>query len=135
MPSLKCPVGKIVRNGYKRSKYTRKSGVSVKGSKVRASCIKDVGKPGKGTPIVKLEKDVLKPYGYQPVSGHQSVEERHKSLKKAIKVMGPLPVYRRINYLTVLNKNNKNGKVFRSDKSWIHKHYEVKKTGKHTPVQ
>jgi hypothetical protein len=135
--SKKCKKGEIKRAGYvkktyKRSSYVRKDGTKVrstivKRTKVEPSCIKDRGNIGKGPKIpVKLEKDVFGKYGYDNVN-KLTERQRHISLNKALrsKTIKPLSAFRRLIYLSTLNKNtNKSlSKKFRNDAMWIKKMY------------
>jgi hypothetical protein len=67
-----------------------------------------------------LEKGTLTKFGYSMKNSQQS---RHKSLKKAIKSVKPLSIYRRLNALYVLNKNKHpdNAKIFKDDAEWLKK--------------
>ena len=68
--------------------------------------------------LFHLEKGTLTKFGYSMKKSQQS---RHKSLKKAIKQVKPLSIYRRLNALYVLNKNKHpdNAKVFKNDAEWL----------------
>ena len=120
--SPKCKSGKVLREGYSRKSYTRKSGVFVTSTKVRPGCIKAVGlsrKRGvKGTQLFILEKGTLTKYGYH---SNQSIVERREALKKALKNTKPLSLYRKLNALYVLNKNKNPplAKLFRNDADWV----------------
>ena len=48
----KCPAGKILRDAYTRKSYTKSDGTRVKSKKIKATCVKDMGKPGKGKNII-----------------------------------------------------------------------------------
>lgn len=106
---LSCKKGQI-----KRVAYTKKSGVRVK-----AICIEDKGKPGKGTKIFTLTSNVLAPYGYEHVKD-LTKEKRHTALNKAIKDMKPLSVFRRLIALSTLNKSDDSlYKLFREDADYV----------------
>jgi hypothetical protein len=68
--------------------------------------------------LFHLEKGTLTKFGYSMKKSQQS---RHNSLKKAIKSVKPLSIYRRLNALYVLNKNKhpNNAKVFKDDAEWL----------------
>ena len=53
MTVKKCPEGKILRKGHEKM-------VNNKKVKVPASCVKDMGLPGKGKPLFKLESGEFK---------------------------------------------------------------------------
>ena len=65
-----------------------------------------------------LKKGTLSRFGY---SMKNSQSKRHKSLKKAIKSIKPLSVYRKLNALYILNKNRNplNAKLFKDDAEWL----------------
>lgn len=109
--SKKCKPGEIMREGYKRNKNS---------IEVPPTCIKSkTGKPH-GKQLFVLEKDVLAKYGYTDVKSLTKIE-RMRCLKKALKKLKPLPLMRRLNALSVLNKdqNPKLSKIFKDDSEWI----------------
>ncbi len=111
MPSRSCKSGQI-----RRKAYTRKSGVRVK-----SSCVKDVGKRGKGKSVIKIKhRGSLKKYGYNDVA-HKSVDARHRSLRKAVKAYGSTKVIRKLNAVAVLTKNTnrKLSAKFNADKKFV----------------
>lgn len=118
----KCKTGEIMREGYTRKSFERKSGVHVTGSTVAPACIKAVGlskKRGtKGKQLFVLEKGTLTQYGYH---ANLTEEERHKALKKALVDIKPLSVYRKLNALYVLNKNKDASlaNLYRKDADWV----------------
>jgi len=65
-----------------------------------------------------LKKGSLSHFGY---STKISKSKRHKSLKKAIKSIKPLSIYRKLNALYVLNKNRNpiTAKLFKDDAEWL----------------
>ena len=76
--------------------------------------------------LFHLEKGTLSKFGY---SMKNIQIKRHKSLKKAIKTIKPLAIYRRLIALYVLNKNKhpENAKIFKNDAEWIKTTKEYKK--------
>lgn len=139
-----CPPGQISRSAYVRRitsrvhkrGYTKKtkSGKEIKvfpKSKsifVPASCVKDVGKPGKlpeGAPIIgPLRKGELKKHGY----GYRLPElQRQVALTKAIKEFGALDTYRKLNAVAKLTQRTSPDahKAFTKDRNWIRKTYGV----------
>jgi len=140
MRKMKCPKGMILRNGYTR-KLKNKSNIvkpacivaqSASGSKRseinapllkkrRQDCLTRNRKyktHHKCNVLFQLEKGTLSKFGY---SMKNSQESRHKSLKKAIKHIKQLSIYRRLIALYVLNKNKypENAKIFKNDAEWI----------------
>ena len=67
-----------------------------------------------------MEKDVLKPFGYKNIDMLDK-SSRHIALKKAIRAIKPLSVYRRIIAIATLNKNKdvKLYNILREDAEWI----------------
>lgn len=113
--SKKCKPGEILREGYKRKTRSSKKLIEVP-----PVCIKSqTGKPH-GEQLFVLEKDVLAKYGYVDVKSLTKTERQH-CLKKALKKLKPLSLMRRLNALSVLNKdqNPKLSKIFKDDSEWI----------------
>jgi hypothetical protein len=142
---MKCPPGMILRKGY-----------TIKNKKVKPGCIKAQSNSGLkrtniNAPIIKkmrqkcitrnkkyytkhkcnvlfhLEKGTLSKFGY---SMKNAQIKRHISLKKAIKSITPLSIYRRLIALYILNKNRQpdNAKIFKNDAEWIKTTKEYKKS-------
>jgi hypothetical protein len=112
--SKKCPKGQILKKAY----------TTKKGTKVPATCIKDMGKPGKGPKLFEIpEEDIglLGDFGYTLKKKH---EDRVKALKKAIKENNALKILRHLNALRTLQKSNeKYFKKLDKDVKWIQKNY------------
>jgi len=124
---MSCPIGEI-----RRAAYVRRDG-----SRVASVCIKDVGKPGK-TPSaqrIPLSKDIeLGQFGYKNLL-ELNADERHKALTKAIKHLvtskkitereAAVKVLRRVNLLSILNKNTNitTSDLMERDRNWIHRIY------------
>jgi len=68
--------------------------------------------------LFHLEKGTLSKFGY---SMKNTQIKRHISLKKAIKSIKPLTIYRRLIALYILNKNKQpdNAKIFKNDAEWV----------------
>jgi hypothetical protein len=137
--SLKrCSKGQIKRTAYERKAYSRKAytrsdGTKIKGTRVAKTvvsdgCTKDRGKShGQGRQLFHLEKDVLKKYGY----GHVKISselQRHRALKKALVDIKPLSLFRRLNALYVLNKNQDpdSAELFKEDRNYVRTTSEYK---------
>lgn len=129
-----CPSGYILRKAYVR-KYTtgvRERGFTVhradktyrayptsSSTVVKAACIKDRGKEGKGPQAIgPLRRGELLKHGY---TYRKSSNERHSALRKAAKEFGPLGLYRKLNAVTKLSKRTEPNiaKVFQSDRNWV----------------
>jgi hypothetical protein len=140
---VQCPKGYILRAPYMRSSshrksYTRTSGSQVKSALVKsaivpAQCIKTRGHDervglydSKGQRVyVVLEKGSLGKHGYHNVA-KLSPAQRHSALDKAIAELNGnwLSVFRKINYLAVLNKYNSTmHKLYVADRDYIKSKY------------
>ena len=96
MPSKKCSTNKIMRSAYTRSNGTR----------VQTVCVKNKGAPGK-TPtskkvLPKLKHGLLTEHGYHL---NENATKRQSAIRKAMRVEGNLPVYRRLVVLKTYRKN------------------------------
>lgn len=127
----KCPKGQILKKAYTRKAYVRKNGTKVAKKHVPSKCVKtnksqkQIEYIQKREPII-LKKGELGPFGYMDLK-NISANQRHRALKKAIKVLGPLPVMRKINILMVFSRKHPDlSNLYKSDKEWIYKNYEVK---------
>jgi len=137
----KCKQGQIMREGYYKKPHSShsKTGkkISIKSNWVAPGCIQSpLGRSTKGPKLITLmEKDVLKPFGYHNVE-LLSKSARKEALKKAIKAIKPLSIYRRIIAISTLNKNKdeKLYKILREDADWIKSQpeYIEKKASKKT---
>jgi hypothetical protein len=96
-------------NNKKGSKVNNK-----KGSKINNK------KGSKKKVIIIIEKDVLGKYGYDNIK-NISATKRHIALKKALKELKPLSVYRRLIAIATLNKNKDNElfDILRADAEWV----------------
>lgn len=71
-PKLRCGRGKMVRRAY----------TTKRGTRVPATCIRDLGRKGHGSPILpKLRKGSLTALGYQVKDAEAT---RRKALRKAV---------------------------------------------------
>lgn len=123
-----CPSGTILRNPYVRERKGRRTLVA-------ASCIRDVGNPGKGLAsapgggpgIGPLRKGDLSRFGYDNVAG-MSEGRRHLALASAVRAYGSLTVWRKLNALYVYTRNTAPGSsaTFKADRDWIKAHYGIK---------
>lgn len=114
-----CPPGKAPRAGYTR-KVTKANG-SVQNIRVKAACVKGSSSTAKQT-IGPLRKGELQRFGYSyklPESIRQS------SLRAAIKQLGALDVYRKLDAVAKLSAtaNPQSSRVFAMDRDWIRSNY------------
>jgi hypothetical protein len=81
---------------------------------------KKSSKKGSKKAIIIVDKDVLGKYGYDNIK-NISANKRHIALKKALKELKPLSVYRRLIAIATLNKNKdvKLHDILRDDAEWI----------------
>lgn len=117
MPTT-CPSGKIMRSGYTYKKKSKKI-------KVKSSCVKDQGKPGKGPKLIIMpnyDVGLLSNYGYALSKPH---EERIKAIKKSLKKNSKLKILQHINALRTLFKSNeKYYNKLDKDLKWIQSVYK-----------
>jgi hypothetical protein len=120
-----CPAGTIVRDPYVRIRLGRRQFVP-------ASCIPDVGNPGKGIPggargIGPLRKGDLARFGYTAVT-EMTQGRRHLALAAAVRAYGSLTVWRKLNAVYVYTRNTspKSSAVFKADRDWINATYGLK---------
>ena len=135
--SNRCGPGEILkkgyyRKGYQRDKFTRKDGTNVPSSyipstRVPPTCIRDVGKPGKGPKTLpKLgDKIHFTKYGY---SIYKPEAERRSALRAASKAFNTLEVLRRLNLIRNYQAIPQNKEIFSKDVEYMKKLYaNVKK--------
>lgn len=113
---MRCP-GMISRNKTRCIRPTNASIIK----KMKSRCKRNNKKyhrTSKCNVLFHLEKGTLTKFGYSMKNSQQS---RHKSLKKAIKSVKPLSIYRKLNAIYILNKNKHpdNAKVFKNDAEWL----------------
>jgi hypothetical protein len=112
-----CSKGKILRSPYVRI---------YKGKRrfVPASCINDVGNPGKGiqgsTGIGPLRKGDLAQFGYTSVVS-MTESQRHTSLRKAVQRFGPLTTWRKLHavYIYTRHTSPASSNIFLADRDWV----------------
>lgn len=127
-----CGLGKIEKVGYHRKGYQRKGYIKKDGSvipptyvsaaNVEPTCIKDMGKPGKGP------KTLPKPNGYIRLSKygyaiHKSKNQRRAALRAATKDYNTLAVLRRLNLLRNFQAIPENKEIFSNDVEYMKKLY------------
>ncbi len=106
---MKCKKGKILRKSY-----TKKNG-----TKVKSTCIKDLGLQGKGPIILpKLQQGTLTKFGY---SSKNSNIKRRTSLKKAVKKYTKPAVIHKLNAISTLTKNTNPtlSKIYKQDMVFV----------------
>jgi len=121
-----CPRGKILRNAYLQlSRKTRKRRF------VPASCIRNVGNPGKGFQgtgpgIGPLRKGDLTKFGYEHITS-MSPLKRKVALAKAVRAYGSLTIWRKLNALYVYTRNTspESSARFDEDRNWVREKYGI----------
>lgn len=116
-----CPSGKIPRVSYTRR--VKRSNGSSKNIHVRSSCVKgSASKVPSNQRIGPLRKGELQRFGY---SYKLPDSMRHSSLKAAIKELGALNVYRKMDAVAKLSvtANPVASRAFTADRDWIRSHY------------
>lgn len=112
-----CPAGKIPRVSYTRR--VKRSNGSSKNIHVKSSCVKGVGSKVTSTQrIGPLRKGELQRFGY---SYKLPESTRHSSLRAAMKELGALNVYRKLDAVAKLSltANPAASRVFTADRDWI----------------
>ena len=122
-----CPAGKILRSGYTatRKKKTLIGRLLKRGTtyRVKATCIKNKGAPGKGPAVIgPLKTGDLKAKGYDATD---SASQRHAAIAQAVGAYGRLSTLRKLNAIAVLNKttSTSRAKTFKTDRNWVKKTY------------
>lgn len=119
----------IRRSAYTRKAYTRKTGVSVRGSRVPARMIRDVGARGKwryehmGAPgIGQLQRGLMSSLGYNV---NAKASTRHQAVDRAVKKYGKLSTLRKLNAVAVYTRRTSPAKSrkFKSDVKYVQKKY------------
>ena len=116
-----CPPGKAPRAGYTR--HVTKANGSRQSIRVKSACVK--GSLSKVQTIGPLRKGELQRFGY---SYKLPESIRHSSLRAAIKQLGALDVYRKLDAVAKLSAtaNPQSSRVFAADRDWIRSHYVLK---------
>lgn len=137
----KCKSGEIEKVGYYRKGYQRKSfkrsdGTAVKSSYISntyvpPTCIKDVGKPGKGPKTLPKPGDEihLTNYGYNI---HRPESTRRSALRKASRDSSILLVLRRLNLLRNYQALPENKDIMTQDVEYMKQLYRPFRKSKNT---
>lgn len=132
MSKNKCGPGQIekkgyYRKGYQRKSFTKKDGTVIPPTYVSAAivgptCIKDVGKPGKGPKNLPMPgKEIhLSKYGY---GIHKSQAQRRAALRAASNDYNTLVILKRLNLLRNFQGIPENKEIFSSDVEYMKKLY------------
>lgn len=120
-----CSAGKIRRVPYVRILRGRRTFVP-------ASCIANVGAPGKGLAsgapgIGPLRQGNLKRFGYSDVRA-MSTGRRHLALAAAVHKYGALTVWRKLNAIYIYTRRTAptSSAIFKADRDWIKATYGIK---------
>jgi hypothetical protein len=134
-----CPPGQILRKGYTRRRYIRRSRsrsgsrINVSGTTVAPVCVTDIGQPGKGPKIIPpLTPNLLRQFGY---SAHAPDSQRHSAIDQAIQEYGPLDVYQHLRDIVTLQRWNPGSHdIMLGDVKYIRSKYYPDRVGKYEPV-
>jgi len=115
-----CPPGKIPRASYTRHVVSSSGSKNIR---VKSTCVKGSSTPAQT--IAPLRKGELKRFGY---SYKLPETVRHHAMKAAIKNLGALDVYRKLDAVAKLSatKNKQAHMVFSADRDWIRAHWVLK---------
>ena len=124
----RCSKGKILRKAY----ITHRNNKEIV---VPATCVKDMGKPGKYPNnqlalSLSAEDDEMKlgNFGYHSIETKTELQ-RHRALGKVLREAynnDYLPLFRKLIALSTLNKNTnpKLNKIFKQDANWLKNKYK-----------
>lgn len=118
------------RRTIRRAGYTRRVARSSRRIYVPASCIPDVGAPGKGLAsgslpgIGPLREGDLSRFGYDKVTT-LSVGQRHLALARAVREYGALSLFRKLNAVYVYTRRSSpaSSRIFKADRDWVRATY------------
>jgi hypothetical protein len=118
--TLECPRGQIARASYTRKAYTKRDGTRVAASRVPESCVRDVGAPGKGLPVLPtippIQREMLRELGY---SLADPAEKRREVLKKAVAKHGINTLIWHLNYLRNISAYAENKAKYAEDMEFV----------------
>lgn len=118
-----------MRKSCKSGQIRKKSYRTKRGTKVRSTCIKDKGLPGKGPKILpKPKSGILEKYGYKNIK-NLTATQREEILEKAAKQLGYKDI---IKHLTLIHNlshrsNPEVAKLMKHDQEKISKIYKSHK--------
>jgi len=135
----RCKKNEILRKGYTRKSYVRKSGVNVKESLIAPGCIIKRGKSLRinGKPatqiIINSDDHSLSEYGYYDIENKTDDERKHslhKLIKHFIPKKGDMETYNYVikalnaRYILSKNTNPKVARIFKRDQKMISNEYK-----------
>jgi hypothetical protein len=125
-----CGPGRLLKKSYRRKSYSRKSKsgkkVHVSASRVGATCIKDVGKPGYGPKLIPpLKRHVLSQFGY---STSKNAQSRARAIARAVSKLGKAEVYKHaVAVRTLLRSNERAHSALNKDVKMMRAKYYPKR--------
>ena len=125
MPRRRCPPGMILRRSYRR-----RDGSRVRGSRVAAVCIRDLGKKGHGPKILpKPTSGALRRFKY---STKKKPTARRRSLRRAVRSYGYQDTVAHLNLIRNLTRRSqpRNSAKYTEDMEWLKKTYRPALTKK-----
>lgn len=116
----RCPPGMIARAPFQRRSFRRQSGSRVRSSLVKSGCVRSPNRQKKPT-LFHLDRGTLEQYGYGPDVASMSVQARRSALRKAVKDIPPLSVFRKLNAIYLVNRrtNPRVARIFNEDKEFV----------------
>jgi hypothetical protein len=125
MDGGRCPTGKVLRVGYTATRRAKGLFGKLRGKRytVKASCIKNTGKPGKGPKVIgPLKEGELTAMGY---SAQSPAGVRHAALDRAVSHYGKLSALHKVNAIAVLTKRTapSRSRTYTTDVHYIQKKY------------
>jgi hypothetical protein len=120
-----CPSGKIRRAAYTATRRAKGLFGKLRGKRytVKASCIKNTGKPGKGPKVIgPMKEGELTAMGY---SAQDPAGNRHAALDRAVSHYGKLSTLHKVNAIAVLTKRTapSRSRTYTTDVHYIQKKY------------
>ena len=124
----RCPKGKILRVAYTRN--SSKPGIPT--TYIAATCITDVGRPGKGLHdqtgkriYIDLKKGILSRFNYHKIVNLTALQRKIRIGKAVRFYKNYLSIFRRLIFLSTLNKNIKPklSKLYREDAEYVKKKF------------
>jgi len=72
--------------------------------------------------LFKLQKGTLGKFGYHGVR-YKKASTRHRALRKAVKRLGFMKVFKKLNAVALVNRHNNPAlaKIFKADRNWVRK--------------
>ena len=129
----KCKSGEILKSGYKRKGYykTNRDGSTsyIKPTYVDATCIHDVGKPGKGEKKIMIDDKIhLSSFGWKL---DKTNKERREALNKAVNKYGQKTIRKRLQAIKNITAEDyeRNHNIYQQDLDYLDTLKDIQKGG------